>query len=729
VIAATIVLACSSDDDVETNASSGGGGVNGEECAPGETVIGGVCVAAGLPPDMVCPPGALLKDGGCVAAGVPPDGCGEGFVHDGDAGCVPVLPSEPCPPGLMAVPGDRACREVAPCGSAPWGNIPVEGSTQYVDQSYAGGGSDGSAAKPWTTISEGVTAAVPDAIVAIAAGSYAEVVLVDSKRVRLWGRCPALVETSVVQIAGADGSVVRGVAISGDQVSLIVGNGSVSAEELWIHDTATMGVGVFNDFGAAALELRGSLIEHTQEVAVYAAGTTLAVDASVVRDTDVNARGIYGRGINGASLGGMPSTFTVTGSLLERNHDVGVFVSGSTAVIEASVIRDTLPDGNGFGRAVGTKPDTDTGMPSSLTLRTSVVQRNREEALTISGTDALVEATVVSDTELDALGETGRAISVELSDSTGTASTLVLRSSLIAKNREAGVVVFGADAHIEGVVVRDTLPNASGRYGRGISIESDAETALAGSGTIVGSIVERNTDIGVFVNGGHADVEATIVRDTRRDGHGEFGRGIGVQPFAAVGRPSALALRTSIIEQSSEIGLVVLGSSAVVESSIVRDTQLDMAGPLGRAVGIEPVMETGAPSTLEMRATRLERSSGFGLAVIGSTAEVDGCVIDDTKVDFHGQFGDGVAVVAILNPAAATVTNTRVEHSARAGVSTFGADVSLGHAALSCQAFDLDVEPPGRFLDLGGNVCGCPQPSGPCKATAANLSPPQPLGQ
>src|SRR5262245_51929651 len=66
------------------------------QCPAGEWAKDGICIPAGLPPDLPCLPGEWLTEGGCVPAGVAPDGCGEGFVHDGDRGCTPVLPEEAC---------------------------------------------------------------------------------------------------------------------------------------------------------------------------------------------------------------------------------------------------------------------------------------------------------------------------------------------------------------------------------------------------------------------------------------------------------------------------------------------------------------------------------------------------------------------------------------------------------------------------------------------------------
>src|SRR5262245_57530554 len=68
-------------------------------CAPADILLeDGRCQPPGLPLDMPCPPGETpLDDGSCEAAGVPPSQCGDGFEADGEAGCKPILPEQPCP--------------------------------------------------------------------------------------------------------------------------------------------------------------------------------------------------------------------------------------------------------------------------------------------------------------------------------------------------------------------------------------------------------------------------------------------------------------------------------------------------------------------------------------------------------------------------------------------------------------------------------------------------------
>src|SRR4030095_4490248 len=80
-----------------------------------------------LPEDVVdegCKPGSRpAEDGSCFPAGVAT--CAEGFESDGDYGCRAVLPGAPCAPGQIAVPGDTACRPVAPCPQERYPLVPA----------------------------------------------------------------------------------------------------------------------------------------------------------------------------------------------------------------------------------------------------------------------------------------------------------------------------------------------------------------------------------------------------------------------------------------------------------------------------------------------------------------------------------------------------------------------------------------------------------------------------
>jgi hypothetical protein len=330
---------------------------------------------------------------------------------------------------------------VAPCASGTWGDIPIEPDTEHVDASYTGGASDGSAAAPWITVQAGIDAALPGAIVAVAAGSYVEDVLVLGKSVRLWGKCPAEVElvgtgaafaALAIQGASASGSEVRRLAVRGQATGLrLFGSEDVLVQEAWIHDNESRGVHVEDLFG--------------------------------------------------------PTSLTMRGSLLERNHEVGVHVSGSNAAVEATVVRDTLPDAKGLGRGINVQLDPVTGARSNVVVKSSLLERNHEAGVHVSGSDATVEATVVREAFPDAQGLYGRAVQVQLSPETGAAASALLRASLFERSLEAGIMVVGpATPEVDACVVRDTLANQRGFLGDGLVVWSlDGPASAAVTATVI----------------------------------------------------------------------------------------------------------------------------------------------------------------------------------------------------------------------------------------------------
>ncbi|MBI4702524.1 MAG: DUF1565 domain-containing protein [Deltaproteobacteria bacterium] len=292
----------------------------------GEPDTAGVVAGPGsLPAEepVTCAPGELQQqDGSCRPAGIAPDGCAAGFVSDQASGCYAVLPDDACDEGRMAVPGEAACREVAPCGDSPFGAAPAEDGTEHVDAAYAGGDSDGSAAKPWTTIQQGIKAAAPGAVVAIAAGRYDENVIISGKAVVLWGRCPELVEiagsasgTAAVFVKkSASGTEIRDLAVTGPKFGVgVSGSEGVVLDRVWIHDTGKRGLALENTLGSTGVTLRRSLVEAASDIAVMAYGATISIEESVVRDTRPGSG--QGRGVV-ARLG---STLSIRASAIERH--------------------------------------------------------------------------------------------------------------------------------------------------------------------------------------------------------------------------------------------------------------------------------------------------------------------------------------------------------------------------------------------------------------------------
>ncbi|WP_437985174.1 right-handed parallel beta-helix repeat-containing protein [Sorangium sp. So ce117] len=665
-------------------------------CPPGELALEtGACQPAGLPADMACPPGELaLESGECQPAGVPPEACGEGFASDGNGGCAAILPQEECPEGQMAIPGETSCREVAPCGDGPWGDIAVEANTQFVDQAYAGGDSDGTRMKPWTTIQRGIDEAVDGAIVAVTDGSYAEDVEIRGKAVRLWGRCPGLVEirgrdrsADAVLVIGdaATETEIRRLAVTGEGAGLRVwGAHDVTIEQVWVHDTGDLGIAADKaTSGGTSMALRGSLVEQSRAAGVLVFGSDATIESTVVRANQPNADGELGWGIvvRDARGRGARASAIVRACVVEQNHDVGVSVLGSDVTIEASVVRATQPSADGWGgRGISVLDDDDTGERGSVTVRACLVEQNHEVGVLVIGSDATIEASVVRATQPHADGTWGLGIGVLGSVDTGERGSVTVRASLVEQNHQAGVYVLGSDATIEASVVRATQPRADGMGGWGIEVQDDPDTGERGSVTVHASLVEQNHDVGVDVEGSDATIEASVVRATQPSAEWMGGWGIWVQDDPDTGERGSLTVRASLVEQNHETGVDVSGSDATIEATVVRATQpsADGTGAMGILVASSP--DTGERGSVTVRASLVEQNHETGVEVYGSEATIESTVVRATQPSADGTGGQGIIVLNDHNTGergSVTVRASLVEQNHGTGVAVAGSDATI----------------------------------------------------
>ncbi|WP_437486651.1 right-handed parallel beta-helix repeat-containing protein [Sorangium sp. So ce1014] len=645
--------------------------------------------ATGAAPTFPCPPGALETGAGCEPAGVPPGRCGSGFASDGAQGCVPVLPEEAGPPGQMAVPGETAWREVAPCGADRWGGAPIDETTEFVDAAYAGTDSDGTEARPWSTIQDAVDHAAEGALVAIAEGSYVEDLLIWRRPVRLWGRCPALVEVVgptaggiAVQVdRGASGTEIHDLAVRGQGIGLGVRNAhDVVVERVWIHDTSAIGLVALGEATATSLTVRGALVEHTTGAGMVVTGAAVTLEGTVLRDIDL-ATGDPRHPLNGHAMAVQVESFkrrasvTARSVVIERVGGLGIRFSGADGVVEDSVVRDVAwlaADLPGAGLTATHIPDFD---PGTLTVRGSVLERNHTAAIAMIGVEATLEATVVRDTGSGpAEGDPGPGMGLyaEPSRIDGRPSRVALRHVLVERSRERGVVVNGSDVEIDGLLVRDLVPGAPD-YGAGIEIAHDQRRANV---RVRGSAVEGSYGTGIAVFGADAALDSTVVRDTRPlPSNQDFGRGVNVQSLPDLGERGSARLHNVLIERNSDGGLFLSDSDATVESTTIADT-------LGRV---------------------LDGTNGCGI------------------IAYNNETGQANVLVR----------DSVIERSAAAGIYNFGATVQIASTTFTCEPLDIvryvDERSPAVYEDLGGNVCGCEGRTIDCRAEPTRIEPPRAL--
>jgi len=575
---------------------------------------------------------------------------------------------------------------VGSCGSGQWGDIPVDGTTQYVNASFTGA-STGSASQPWKTIQAGVNAAANDGIVAVAAGSYNEGVNVNHP-VRIWGVCAdqvTLAASGAALSIGASATEVHGIAVTAATIGISVSDADqVLLSEVWIHDLSDAGVWAQGGSSPTSVRMERSLIENTTGYGMGIVQSGLQLVDSAIRDVSANTQGNWGVAVMATQAVLPPKpTILVQHCVLERTRSVGLVIQSSfESTIEDTLIRDVLPSvatgENGFG--VWQRHVTSDGERAHLTIRGSVIEQVHTNGILIYGGDAEIERTTVRDVDTDGSpGEWGAGIRFyDPEDVAGTQPTGTVRQSTVDRAHRVGIELWGAVAVLESVLVRDPKPNSDGEHG-----------------------------FGVIAYGTEDDLE-----------------------------PSDLVLRGCRIEGASQSSIIIGGATGQIDSTAVLDTQPRASdGAFGIAVSILTDWKTGVAASAEVTRTVIDGAYAAGLAVGGGDLIASDVIVRNIQKQVNvDDFGDGIGASATIIwlpdiiPTTLTVTRATIEGVPRAGVSNFAANVSISGSWLDCNAIDLDGEPIDGidfvFDDLGGNDCGCGDERSECKVLTTDIGPP-----
>ncbi|MBW2525041.1 MAG: right-handed parallel beta-helix repeat-containing protein [Deltaproteobacteria bacterium] len=712
----------------QSTGGAGGGELSG--CTPGEHAdVDGQCVPAGLAPDLVCPPGEVpLRGGGCEPAGVRPSGCAEGFEHDGTDRCVPVLPAADCDGGTMALPGDATCQPVAECGSAPWGDIPVGPDTVYVDASYAGGEGNGTAAQPFTTIEQALQVAPSGALVAIAAGTYDEAPVITGQPVSLWGRCPDLVTvrapagpaaTIMVRQSGVE---LRGLSLTGSSRGVDAADAAgLVLDRLRVHDTPEFGIGLFRVSSAV---IRRVLIERTTKAGIYLGGSTATLEDSVVRE--VAESGGFGVGVSAQA-----ESATERGSELAMRRVVvantvtyGILATSSRLQLDGVAVRDVSPgDGRGDGLATFTSSITPDVHPDTSVRGSWISGANDYGVVQVAGALSIADTVVEEGQGALSIGM----VALQSDDGTELPS-LSIRRTTVSGHATGGVGLEG-HGNVFGLVVR-----SCGESSAGFALQSAGAQSsnTPGSLELRHSVLQGNGRLGLSIFGADVTARGVHIADMQADPTGEYGRCVQVRPSYEQGTAASLDAESLLLERCREVAFVNGAADTAVRDSEIRDVAASVSGSAQGAMVRPDDRHPSRLATARFQRTLFDGTREVGISVFSATATIEDCVVRNTAAGDGGLLGDGVAGIAHFEAAPSlTVVHSLVEQSARAGISVFGGALELSDSALICQAFDIDAEPLGgaeaSLTDRGGNRCGCPEPSGACASVSANLAPPEPL--
>ena len=290
---------------------------------------------------------------------------------------------------------------------------------------------------------------------------------------------------------------------------------------------------------------------------MFVLGSDASLSGVVVRDILPDGSGKFGRGIQVQldSETNDRGNVQVTASVVERTHQTGVFVLGSDASLSGVVVRDILPDGSGkSGRGISVQSDPDTNQRAKVRVITSVVERTHEFGVFVAGSDAELSRVVVRDILPNGAGIGGLGVQILPYPETNNRANMQVTASVVERAHHTGVLVLGSNAELSGVVVRDILPDGSGKLGRGIQVQLDSETNERGNVQVTASVVERTHDIGVYVSGSDAKLSGVVVRDILPEEAGTGGRGISVQNDPATNERANVQVTASIVERTRDVG-------------------------------------------------------------------------------------------------------------------------------------------------------------------------------
>lgn len=239
----------------------------------------------------------------------------------------------------------------------------------------------------------------------------------------------------------------------------------------------------------------------------------------------------------------------------------------------------------------------------------------------------------------------GRGIAVQ-NDRGDTSATV--ENTLVERATDFALQALGARVDIENSAFRATAENTSFSTGYGVAIQRSIDEATPSEVTLLGSIVEANHTAGILASGSIVSVESTLVRDTEPSELSSRD-GVGVIVQDKDGEPADLTMTSCVVSGTYSRGIAVVGSTAQIEATHVHDVRpQEWDQNTGEAIAIESSADATADVTV--RACKLERSHNSGMFIRGSKSIVEGVLIREIKPRASDEaFGRGIAAVSDLD--------------------------------------------------------------------------------
>ncbi|AUX39695.1 uncharacterized protein SOCE26_010900 [Sorangium cellulosum] len=262
-------------------------------------------------------------------------------------------------------------------------------------------------------------------------------------------------------------------------------------------------------------------------------------------------------------------------------------------------------------------------------------------------------------------------------------ATVTLRDSLVEDTRDAAVAAFGGRMRVERTVVRRTRPNQEGKGGRGIGAQPYSAAQGRPRLEVVSSVIDANTEVGIYAVGSDVHIEDSVVRRTRwRDTAGGSAAGFGIFIGRAIEDrlTSVATIARSLVEQSHEAGISVRSSDVVIESTVVRGTRSNASGLGGEGVLVSNEIEAPRSARATLKNVLVDGNREGGVSVVGADASIEATVVRGTLPNERGSYGVGINAayrVETLEAARVDIRGSVVEDNHHTGIQFHNASGSI----------------------------------------------------
>jgi parallel beta-helix repeat protein len=406
-----------------------------------------------------------------------------------------------------------------------------------------------------------------------------------------------------VKSCSVDGNTEIGISVITSKITIessIVKNTKLDNDQ-----KSSWGIDIHNNSEAT---IKSCSVESNLEVGIYISSSKATIESSIVRDTKPANNNDKSAGIVIQNK----SDATISFCSVVGNTGLGIVTFSSTATIKSSMVMDTKPDKNiESGRGINIQDN------SEATITSCSVNGNTDCGIFVFSSKSTIESSIVKDTRPNKKNESGRGIGIQ------DKSDATIKSCSVEGNASAGIHISSSITSIESSVIKDTKPNNKDELGHGIAIQNNSEAMIKSCS------VEGNTEVGILVTSSIATIESNIVKDTKSKKTGEYGQGIDIQDNSEV------TIKSCLVEKNIGAGITIFSSKANIESSMVRDTKYDNNGEMGWGIDISD------NSASEIKSCSVEGNTQVGILVTSSKTTIEFSRVQYTKPDNNGLGGSG----------------------------------------------------------------------------------------